>query len=133
LNAAGGRGFESFTYSPASSLSNKYRDIIHKEIVTYYQPLGIPDRGRKHENFKVLREAEGKASILLELLFIDNPEDARHLDNPGFIEGLAGAMATGIGKALGVGSETNLLFQALSERDKYKAIVHSVQGTVNQV
>jgi N-acetylmuramoyl-L-alanine amidase len=136
LNAAGGKGFESFTFSPEDTTSNKYRDVLHDEIMAYYRPLGIVDRGKKHENFKVLREAKGAASILLEMLFIDNPEDAAHLDDPAYVPGLAKAVAAGIGKALGVEPEATTEMETQEFKvalQKARDLAGQIYGITNQL
>lgn len=105
LNAGGGTGFESYTYTGGSVAGETIRSIIHKEMAAYYQAGGFPDRGMKKANFAVLRSTN-MPSVLLENLFIDHQADADKLRDPSFRDGAAGAMANGLIKALKLQGET---------------------------
>ncbi len=93
-------GFESYVYNKpgccATSLAKQ--QVIHPYIV---QQMKFKDRNMKRDNFYVLRETK-MPSLLLENLFISNPEDASKLANPQFREQLARAIADGVAKAWGI-------------------------------
>ena len=67
----------------------------------FLRPLGIVNRGRKQAFFAKLGKTQMPA-VLLECLFIDNAEDAKRLKDTAFLDGLAGAITTGIVQALGL-------------------------------
>ncbi|TYS17947.1 sporulation protein [Rossellomorea vietnamensis] len=100
-NAAGGTGFESYIYNGTVPEQTKnYQNSVHNEIMSSIkQKYGIKDRGKKRANFHVLRETE-MSSILLEVLFIDNPDDLKLLNDPLFIPDVSAAIAKGVAKAL---------------------------------
>ncbi len=99
INAGGGTGFESYVHVSAPDETEALRSVIHEELVRYYGAFGFPDRGKKRANFAVLRETRMPA-VLLENLFIDRPRDAAHLADLRFLDGLAGALAAAVAKAL---------------------------------
>tara|TARA_R110000744_G_scaffold380483_2_gene501412 strand:+ start:2692 stop:3324 length:633 start_codon:yes stop_codon:yes gene_type:complete len=51
--------------------------------------LGFKNRGVKYGNFQVLRETTDLPSVLLELGFLSNTEEAAHITNPASITGYA--------------------------------------------
>jgi len=99
VNAGGGTGFESYVHVAAPDETEALRSRIHEELARFYGALGFPDRGKKRARFTVLRETRMPA-VLLENLFIDNPRDAASLADPRFLDGLAGALAAALAKAL---------------------------------
>lgn len=99
VNAGGGTGFESYVHVAAPEGTEGLRAVLHEELMRYYGRFGFPDRGKKRANFAVLRETRMPA-VLLENLFIDHPRDAAHLADPSFLDGLAGALAQALVKAL---------------------------------
>ncbi|MFC7784113.1 N-acetylmuramoyl-L-alanine amidase [Rossellomorea sp. GCM10028870] len=99
-NAGGGSGFESYVYSgsvPAQTFI--YQNIIHDAVMTAIKPFNVVDRGKKRDNFHVLRETN-MPSLLVEVLFVDNPRDISLLNNAEFRNAVAVAIARGIAKAL---------------------------------
>ena len=99
VNAGGGTGFESFTYTDNNAEDEHLREIIHKQAAVFYAANGFPDRGMKKANFAVLRETH-MPSVLLENLFIDTQADAQKLKNPAVRKNIAAAIADGVIKAL---------------------------------
>ncbi|GGK28981.1 N-acetylmuramoyl-L-alanine amidase LytC [Caldalkalibacillus thermarum] len=98
-NAGGGTGFESFVHNRATNpVTHEKRAIVHDHIVQSLSKYNVRDRGKKAANFAVLRETRMPA-VLLELLFIDNANDAKLLKDPQFKKDLARAVAEGIAKA----------------------------------
>ncbi|MFI8687044.1 N-acetylmuramoyl-L-alanine amidase [Rossellomorea sp. NPDC077527] len=99
-NAGGGSGFESYIYNgPILPETLNYQEAIHSEVVAAVQPFKIIDRGEKRANFHVLRETK-MPSVLVEVLFVDNPEDLAHLKNEQFRQKVAIGLSKGIAKAL---------------------------------
>lgn len=102
INAGGGTGYEDFIHVNLSdtTMTAKYRDTVHAEIVKVLQKYGIRNRGKKKANFHMLRESRMSA-MLSETLFIDHKEDQKLLQNTAFLNDMADAHAYGMAKALG--------------------------------
>lgn len=101
INSGGGTGYESYTFDgnyADKERTNAIRKSIHDEMV---RQTGYTDRGKKEENFHILRESESPA-ILTENGFIDNATDADKLKDDAFIDKIAQSHADGIAKALGL-------------------------------
>ena len=99
-NAGGGTGFESYVYNgsvPSETLS--YQGIIHDEVMAAVKPYNVTDRGKKRANFHVLRETT-MPSVLVEVLFVDNPKDVALLNEESFRQSVGTALAKGVAKAL---------------------------------
>lgn len=96
VNSGGGTGFESFAYS-GSVLSNtlKLQRTIHDEVMKSIKDYGVVDRGRKRQNFHVLRESK-MSSVLTENMFIDSVRDSKLLKDNKFIEKVADGHVKGI-------------------------------------
>ena len=94
-NAGGGQGFESYTYTNASTESERVRKFIHESVIEHLQKFSVVDRGMKKANFAVLRETSMPAA-LLECLFVDNANDAALLKNDTFLNVLANGIAWGL-------------------------------------
>ncbi|MBE3569562.1 MAG: N-acetylmuramoyl-L-alanine amidase [Bacillales bacterium] len=92
INSGGATGFESFIYPGAGQPTSSYQNTIHQEIV---KATGFYDRGKKQENFHVLRESRMPA-LLTENGFIDNTQDAAKLKDPKFIEKIVTGHVQGI-------------------------------------
>jgi N-acetylmuramoyl-L-alanine amidase len=77
-NAGGGQGYEDFIFSgTVSSLTVKYRDILHDEVSNSNSMI---NRGKKRANFHMLRETKAPA-ILTENGFVDNVSDRAKMRN----------------------------------------------------
>lgn len=77
-NAGGGQGYEDFIFSgTVSSLTIKYRDILHDEVSN---SISMINRGKKRANFHMLRETKAPA-ILTENGFVDNVSDRAKMRN----------------------------------------------------
>lgn len=98
INAGGGTGFESFIHTTKSSGSVKAQNVIHPAIM---QQLGVTDRGKKNANFAVLRTSK-MPSILTEVLFVDNANDAAKLKDPAFLTRAARGHVDGLAQAFGL-------------------------------
>lgn len=99
INAGGGEGFESYIHPAANGEeADRIRGIIHYHVFNYLRDRGIEDRGKKYANYAVLRLTKMPA-VLLEYVFIDDPEEASLLRDPIFRWGLALSTAKGVVQA----------------------------------
>ncbi|RST74218.1 N-acetylmuramoyl-L-alanine amidase [Siminovitchia acidinfaciens] len=100
INASGGSGYEDYIHNKtATPEDKKVQAEINKEINKILIEYNKKNRGQKQANFHVLRESK-MASILLEILFIDNKSDAQLLKNEKFLNDISEAISTGVGNAL---------------------------------
>lgn len=99
VNAGGGTGFESYTYTKSLAESERIRSIMHQYVAAFYLTNGFPDRGIKKADFAVLRDTNMPA-VLLENLFIDTQADSNKLKDPVFRANAAGVIGDGVIKAL---------------------------------
>ncbi|MCA1065712.1 N-acetylmuramoyl-L-alanine amidase [Rossellomorea sp. AcN35-11] len=106
-NAGGGSGFESFVFNgavPSQTLTNQ--KIIHDEVMASIKPAySVIDRGKKRANFHVLRETK-MSSLLLEILFIDDPKDLALMNNGDFRNRVVKGIVTGVAKALNLSKKS---------------------------
>ncbi|MFK4167253.1 N-acetylmuramoyl-L-alanine amidase [Paenibacillus lautus] len=72
--------------------------IIHKHVAA---ATGLPDRGVKQQNIHVTRETTMPA-ILLEIAFINHPDDEKKLFDPAFQDRVADAIVAGIYEYFGI-------------------------------
>lgn len=103
INAGGGTGFESFIHPTAKgSAADQIRSVLHNHVAAFLASQGLPDRGKKYENYYVLRKTtqDGIPSCLVELLFIDKSKDAAFLKREEFLNSLSNEVAYGLAKAL---------------------------------
>ncbi|TKD69266.1 N-acetylmuramoyl-L-alanine amidase [Pseudalkalibacillus hwajinpoensis] len=100
-NASGGSGFESYIYNgtiPKETIQLQAR--IHNKIASsVLKKYQITNRGRKRANFHVLRETNMSA-MLIEVLFVDNASDLKHLTNPAFIMDMSTSIADATAAAM---------------------------------
>lgn len=117
INAGGGTGFESYVHTSENPGTVELRRIIHNHIMDYLSPRGIRDRGLKSANFAVLRQTVMPA-MLMECLFIDNPNDAKILKDEGFLNIFAKATAEGVAKALALSPKGQVDYDPMAEIEK---------------
>lgn len=101
INAGGGAGFESYIWSfdhLDGTLADEIQAAIHYSVMAHLAPLGVADRGMKARNFDVLRLTDMPA-VLLEGLFIDNPQDAARLKDEAYKNIYSNAVAWGLVQA----------------------------------
>ncbi|QTD39925.1 N-acetylmuramoyl-L-alanine amidase [Sporosarcina sp. Te-1] len=100
INAGGGTGYEDYIHSNLSDSSTtaQLRNTIHAEIVKL---INMPNRGKKKENFHVLRESRMHA-MLTENGFIDNATDAAKMKTSAWLDSAARGHVNGLAKALGL-------------------------------
>ncbi|WNS76953.1 N-acetylmuramoyl-L-alanine amidase [Bacillus sp. DTU_2020_1000418_1_SI_GHA_SEK_038] len=96
INSGGGTGFEDYIHPRNRQSSPSYQGVIHEEIV---KQIDLKDRGKKQENFHMLRESNMPA-MLTENGFIDNPNDASKLSQSSYIERIARGHVNGLVRAL---------------------------------
>lgn len=78
--------------------SKPLANIIHKHLIA---ATGLADRGVKYQNIHVTRETNMPA-ILLEVGFINHPEDEKKLFDPAFQDRVADAIVAGIYEYFGI-------------------------------
>jgi N-acetylmuramoyl-L-alanine amidase len=104
VNSAGkikATGFESYVSRFASQKSKELGKKIHDSLAQFYTSKGFVDRGFKEAGFYVLNNTKMPA-ILIENLFINNPNEAKYLSDESFINDLSNAIVTALKEALGI-------------------------------
>lgn len=96
-------GFESFVYTTdgPGTKSVALQEVLHKKLTKLWTDKNRRDRGEKKANFHMVREFKG-ASVLVELGFIVNYEDAKLLKSDAFLQANAEAIADAVAEYLGV-------------------------------
>lgn len=140
INASKGasnKGFESFTHPQTDSKTKGFQNVMHEEIIK--QMPGVVDRGKKAENFHVLRESF-MAAILTENLFISNLSDSKLLNDDYFLDKIATGHTNGLVKFFGlvkkerspIDTNQNKLFQVISgtfkERKNAENLVNKLKS-----
>lgn len=130
VNAAGGRGFESFIWNgDVPSQTKAYQSAVHAAIV---DQIAEPDRGEKRANFAVLRETSMSA-LLTENLFIDDPDDAKKLSDSDFLEQIAQGHTNGMVSFLNlVGSGTGGSGGSSGAGPTKSGEISTIQSTLNE-
>ena len=96
------RGFETYIYPTTGSDTIALQNVMHQEITKKISPyLGVNDRGKKRQNFHVLRESHMKA-LLTENLFISNIADSTLLKSDEFLSSIALGHVIGLEKFFGL-------------------------------
>jgi len=73
-----------------SELQSKSENMAQRILLEFHNSLGFKIRGRKYANFQVLRETQFTCpSVLLELGFLSNKEEAEHSRRKESISGYA--------------------------------------------
>src|SRR5690625_391028 len=137
INAGGGVGFESFTYSgnyARKMRTNQLRIVIHDAII---EETGFRDRGKKEANFHMLRESS-MCAVLTESGFVDHHIDANKLKRETFINKIALGHAKGLAKAIGLTAKSNLSNQGATSHiirkgDTLWALAQSYETTLDSL
>ena len=98
--AASARGFETFVHPETRAATKAFQNVLHPEIFKS-MAVNVPDRGKKAQNFHMLRESKMSA-VLTENLFISNPSDAALLGKADFRQKIAQGHIIGLEKFLGL-------------------------------
>jgi N-acetylmuramoyl-L-alanine amidase len=101
INAGGGTGFESYTHQYAGAAAVDTQSRFHDMLMAYLSRQGVRDRGKKQADFGELRGLT-MPGILIEVLFIDNEQDAAKLKDEAFINGLANEIAYAVSQVMGL-------------------------------
>lgn len=128
INAGGGTGFESYIYNGSygsKAETNRLRTLIHDQVV---RSSGFRNRGKKEENFHMLRESAMPAA-LTENGFIDGG-DADNLKKDGFLEKVARGHAKGLALALNLPAKKEHQFHIVQAGDTLWSISIEYQTTV---
>jgi len=94
-NAGGGSGFESYLRQHPSDKEIFYRDVIHNSIALLNRKYKLTDRGKKVRDMDVTTYNLYPA-MLLEVLFIDNPQDLKFLIDENYLQEWCSVIATAI-------------------------------------
>ncbi|GEB77701.1 N-acetylmuramoyl-L-alanine amidase [Sporolactobacillus inulinus] len=107
VNAGSGTGYEDYIYNQLSSGSatDNARTELHQAILPVLKKYKIKDRGKKKADYAVLRETKMRA-VLVETLFIDTLNDAKHLKDHTFLDDLAYVYAKGVASIAGAKRKT---------------------------
>jgi N-acetylmuramoyl-L-alanine amidase len=94
-NAGGGSGFESYLKQHPSENEVFYRDVIHNSIALLNKKYNLIDRGKKIRDMDVTTYNLYPA-MLLEVLFIDNPQDLKFLIDDNYLQEWCSVVASAI-------------------------------------
>jgi hypothetical protein len=103
INDGGKRGYEAWFKAEGGNASHKLATVV---VDTLVEDTGYPSQGVKSEFEHELRSLTflnrtNPASVLLEVLFLDNPEDIAILKDNDKLENIAKSIARGILKYMG--------------------------------
>lgn len=101
--------------------SKPLANIIHKHLIA---ATGRADRGVKYQNIHVTRETNMPA-ILLEVGFINHPDDEKKLFDPAFQDRVADAIVAGIYEYFGITIEFPQPTQPVTPYKEMEVTVHT--------
>ncbi|MDI2587435.1 N-acetylmuramoyl-L-alanine amidase [Psychrobacillus sp. NEAU-3TGS] len=129
INAGGGTGYEDYVYPGVGVPTTTYQNTIHAEILKL---VSFNDRGKKQENFHMLRESNMPA-ILTENGFIDNVNDATKLKTSSFIESLARGHVNGIVKSFNLPKKSTAVYHTVVSGDTVYSLSQRYGSTAQQI
>ncbi|GGA34945.1 N-acetylmuramoyl-L-alanine amidase [Psychrobacillus lasiicapitis] len=129
INAGGGTGYEDYVYPGVGAPTTTYQNTIHAEILKL---VSFNDRGKKQENFHMLRESNMPA-ILTENGFIDNVNDATKLKTSSFIESLARGHVNGIVKSFNLPKKSTAVYHTVVSGDTVYSLSQRYGSTAQQI
>ncbi|SDM59236.1 N-acetylmuramoyl-L-alanine amidase [Psychrobacillus sp. OK028] len=129
INAGGGTGYEDYIYPGVSTPTTTYQNTIHAEILKL---VDYADRGKKQENFHMLRESNMPA-ILTENGFIDNATDATKLKSASFIESIARGHVNGIVKCFNLPQKSTAVYHTVVSGDTVYSLSQIYGSTTQQI
>jgi len=86
---------------PLFAVTRQYREAIHNAIKPYMAGIGVRDRGMKYSSHWITANIPAP-TVLIEYMFLSNPNEARLARDPGVQMALGIHTAEGIAKALGL-------------------------------
>ncbi|QUG41573.1 N-acetylmuramoyl-L-alanine amidase [Psychrobacillus sp. INOP01] len=129
INAGGGTGYEDFIYPGSGAPTTTYQSNIHSEILKL---VNFTDRGKKQQNFHVLRESNMPA-LLTENGFIDNATDAAKLKTASFIESLARGHVNGIVKCFNLPKKSTAVYHTVVSGDTVYSLSQKYGSNAQQI
>ena len=129
INAGGGTGYEDFVYPGVGAPTTTYQNTIHAEILKL---VDYTDRGKKQENFHMLRESNMPA-LLTENGFIDNTNDATKLKTASFIESLARGHVNGIALCFNLPKKSTVVYHTVVNGDTVYSLSRTYGSTTQQI
>lgn len=129
INSGGGTGYEDFIYPGSGAPTTTYQSNIHSEILKL---VNFTDRGKKQQNFHVLRESNMPA-LLTENGFIDNTNDAAKLNTASFIESLARGHVNGIVKCFNLPKKNTTVYHTVVSGDTVYSLSQRYGSTAQQI
>ncbi|MEK3953210.1 N-acetylmuramoyl-L-alanine amidase family protein [Psychrobacillus sp. FSL K6-1464] len=129
INTGGGTGYEDFIYPGSGVPTTTYQSNIHSEILKL---VNFTDRGKKQQNFHVLRESNMPA-LLTENGFIDNTNDAAKLKTTSFIESLARGHVKGIVKCFNLPNKNTAIYHTVVSGDTVYSLSQRYGSTAQQI
>ena len=129
INAGGGTGYEDYIYPGSGAPTTTYQNTIHTEILKL---VSYNDRGKKQENFHMLRESNMPA-LLTENGFIDNANDATKLKTSSFIESLARGHVNGIAKSFNLPKKSTAVYHTVVSGDTVYSLSQRYGSTAQQI
>ncbi len=99
-------GTETYAYAPGVE-GDRLAHSIQRSLV---QAIGLADRGVKYDTLKVVRETTMPA-VLVEVAFINNPDEEKLLRNDAFLEKAGVSIGKGILAYLGLFEDQSELWQ----------------------
>lgn len=129
INSGGGTGYEDFIYPGSGAPTTTYQNNIHSEILKL---VNFTDRGKKQQNFHVLRESNMPA-LLTENGFIDNTNDAAKLKTASFIESLARGHVNGIAKCFSLPKKNTGVYHTVVSGDTVYSLSQRYGSTAQQI
>lgn len=106
-----------------------YQNYIHAEVLKLNQ---LRDRGKKQENFHVLRESRMPA-ILTENGFIDNPSDANLMKTSSWITNVARGHVNGLVKCFNLQRKSGPVYHTVVAGDTVYSLSKKYGSTVQQI
>ncbi|MFO1445287.1 N-acetylmuramoyl-L-alanine amidase [Bacillus sp. Bva_UNVM-123] len=129
INAGGGTGYEDYVYPGVGAPTTTYQNYIHEEVL---KQVDFRDRGKKTENFHMLRESKMPA-LLTENGFIDNATDAGKLKQASFIESIARGHVNGIVKSFNLPKKSGAVYHTVVAGDTVYALSQRYGSTIQQI
>ncbi|AST89977.1 N-acetylmuramoyl-L-alanine amidase family protein [Sutcliffiella cohnii] len=129
VNAGGGTGFESFVYPGVGAPTTTYQTNIHDEIMKVNQ---LNDRGKKQQNFHVLRETYMPA-LLTENGFIDHSSDSTKMKSDSWLTAVARGHVNGVAKCFNLPKKNTAIYHTVVSGDTVYSLSRQYGSTIEQI